>query len=205
MDLGVVIRYSIRSGEQCSCGTGHQSAMSPHIGAHITVNHGPKSQERTVLAGGHFKLAAIFAGMIRRHQMFAAVFDPFNWLSQLYRSERDQKILRIKFPADAKPAANVIFDKVNSTLWKLQERRDGLPVKMRQLGDAPNGELPFAAIERSDETPCLQRVAGEAMNAKFLSAGVLGISESTINVTDGEFMHRSEIRAGSFMDQHFVS
>src|SRR5207244_11731386 len=136
-----------QAGKKCSRRTGHISTISPHIGAHITVNDRPKSQERTVLAGGHFKLAAIFAGMIRRHQMFAAVFDAFNWLSQLYRNERHQKILRIKFPADAKPAANVIFNKVNSTLWKLQERRDGLPVKMRQLGEVPNGELPFAAIE----------------------------------------------------------
>src|SRR5574341_2610501 len=101
--------------------------MSPHIGAHVAVDDGPKSQERPILVCRHFEPAAILPGMIRRHQMLAAIFDPFNRLAQFHGGKRNQEIFWVELSADPETAADVVFDEMYFVLGKLEESRDGLP------------------------------------------------------------------------------
>ena len=174
--------------------------MSPHVSAHVAVNGRAKPEYRSILARRDFQPAAIFPRMIRRHQMLAAIFDPFNRLSQIYRGERNQKIFRIKLAADAEAAADIVFNEVQFTLGHFKKICDGLPVEMGQLGYAPNRQLSFASVESGDQPPGFHGIAGEAMHAKLLPPGVFGLLKRAIHVANGKFMDGGEIRSGSLRE-----
>src|SRR5262245_62579833 len=100
MNFRVVVRYPIRSGKERGGGAWNKPAMSPHVSSHVAVNGRAQREYRSILARRDFQPAAVFPGMIRRHQMLAAVFDPFHRLFQIDCGEGDQKILRITLAAD---------------------------------------------------------------------------------------------------------
>src|SRR5262245_56534959 len=142
--------------------------------------------------------------MIRRHQMLAAVFDPFHRLSQIDRGEGNQKIFRIKLAADAKATADIVLDEVQLALGHFEKSRDGLPIEMGQLGYAPNRQLSLAAIEGGDQTSSLQGIAGEAVYAKLFAPGVLGVLKSFIGVANRKLMDSGAIASSIFAEQDVV-
>jgi hypothetical protein len=138
--------------------------------------------------------------MIRRHQVLAAVFDPFNRLSQIDRGEGNQKIFRIKLAADAEAAADIVLDKVQLVLRHFEKICDGLPIEMGQLGYAPNRQLSLAAVEGGDQTSGLHGIAGEAVHAKFFAPDVLRVLKCSIGVANGKFMDGGAISSGLFAE-----
>src|SRR5262245_33779395 len=142
--------------------------------------------------------------MIRRHQMLAAVFDPFHRLSQIDRGEGDKKIFWIKLAADAKATADIVLDEVQLALWHFEKIRDGLPIEMGQFSYAPNRQLSPAVIEGGDQTSGLHGIAGEAVHAKLFAPGVVGVLKSFIGVATRKLMDSGAIAPGLFAEQDLV-
>src|SRR5215468_6280412 len=204
MNFRMVVRYAIRSGEERGGGTWNKPAMSPDVSPHVAVNGCTQREDCTVLERRHFQLAAIFPRMIRRHQMLATVFDPFDRLSQIDRGERDKKVFRIKLTADAEAAADIVFDKVQLVLRHFEKICGGLPIEMGQLGYAPNRQLSLAAVESGDQTSGFHRVAGESVHAKLFAPGVLRVLKSPICVANRKLMDSRAIAPGLFAQQDLV-
>ena len=79
------------------------------------------------------------AGVVHRHQVFAAVLDPFHRTIDVARSERDEEILRVEFAARAIAAADVVLDHGDLRFRQADLLRQNAPVEERHLGGTGNG------------------------------------------------------------------
>ena len=85
----------------------------PDIGADVDECLAAQSENGAVAAAGHLDRAGDIAGVIDRHQMLAAVLDPFDRVPVSVRRKGNQEVFRIKVAANAEAAADVAFDQLD--------------------------------------------------------------------------------------------
>ena len=117
-----------------------------------------------------------------RHEMLAAVLDPFHRPAELAGGERDQEILRIEFAARAEAAADVVFDIVDRRLRQPHHRRHGAAVEERQLCRARYDEPPGGCVPFGQQAARLHGHRGHPLHAELLAAGIGGVAEGIVDI-----------------------
>ena len=179
----------------------HHSAVGADIGAHIAVDVAAQAEDDAVARARNLEVAVDLARVIGRHQMLAAILDPFDRAADMARRERDEKILGIELAAHAEAAADVELNHVDGMLGKPQHGREHATVEEQDLGGTENDEPPLRRIPFGDEAAGLQRNRGQAMTAKALAAGVLGLGESRLGVARRYRIPHRAIAAARFEQQ----
>ena len=131
--LQVQVRDAIRPGGELRDIAHRRHAVRPHIGADVDPDVAAQAEDRAVAVERDLEIAFGLARMGDRHEMLAAVLDPFHRMAVLARGEGDQEILRVELAARAETAADVVFDIVDRLLRQIHHRRHGAAVEERQL------------------------------------------------------------------------
>ena len=160
----------------------YDTAIGADIGAHVAVDVAAQAEDGAIARARDLEVAVDLARVIGRHQMLAAILDPFDRAADMAGRERDEEILGIELAAHAEAAADVELDHVDGMLGKPQHGREHATVEEQDLGGAENDELPLRRIPLGDQAAGLQRHRSQAMTAKALAAGVLGLGESRIGI-----------------------
>ena len=108
--------------------------------------------------GAHAKM--LLARLIGRHQVLAAILDPFHRAAQPQRRDADQNVLRIDFAAHAEAAADMAFVQMHARWLAAEHSGERVAVPMRYLGGAVQFEN--AARDAGDGAARLQRYAAVA-------------------------------------------
>ena len=161
----------------------HHSAVGADIGAHVAVDVAAQAEDGAVARARDLELAVDLARVIGRHQMLAAILDPFDRAADMARRERDEEILGIELAAARRSRRR---RRPRSCRWHASGS-PSMGASMRRLKNrtlvAPNTDEPLLRrIPFGDLAARLQRQPGQAMTAKALLAGVLGLGESRVGV-----------------------
>ena len=119
--------------------------------------------------------------------------------------ERDEKILGIELAAHAEAAADIELDHVDGLLGKAQHGREHATVEEQNLGGTENDELLLRRIPFGDEAAGLQRHRSQAVTAKALAAGVLGLGESRVGIARRDRVAHRAVAAARFEQQRLVA
>ena len=160
---------------------------------------------RALARARNLEVAVDFARVIGRHQVLAAILDPFDRAADMAGRERDEKILGIELAAHAEAAADIELDHVDGLLGKPQHGREHATVEEQDLGGAENDELLLRRIPFGDEAAGLQRHRGQAMAAEAFAAGVLGLGESRVGIARRDRVAHRAVAAARFEQQRLVA
>ena len=160
---------------------------------------------RALARARDLEVAIDFARVIGRHQVLAAILDPFDRTADMAGRERDEEILGIKLAAHAEAAADIELDHVDGLLGKAQHGREHATVEEQDLGGAENDKLLLRSIPFGDEAAGLQRHRGQAVTAKALAAGVLGLGESRVGIARRDRVAHRAVAAARFEQQRLVA
>ena len=136
---------SIGAGQELRGLRRHHAAVGADIGAHVAVDVAAQAEDVAVARAGDLDVAIDLARVIGRHQVLAAVLDPFHRAADVAGRERDQEILGIELAAHAEAAADVGLDHVDGGLGEPSMGASARRLKNSTLV-APNmASLLFAA------------------------------------------------------------
>ena len=107
----------------------------------------------------------LLARMVRRHQVLAAVLDPFHRTIESERGETDEHVLRVEFAADAEAAADMAFVQMYGGGRAVEHAREAIPVPVQHFGGAVH--FKNAARHPGDGAARLQRHAGVAADGEI--------------------------------------
>ena len=131
-DVDVDIRNAIGPGHELRDVARADRAVGAHIGADVDEDVAAQAEDRAVARAGDLDVAFRLARMVDRHQMLAAVLDPFHRAADLARRERNQEILRIELAARAEAAADIVLDDLD--LVFRQDRASSASVRRLKNG-----------------------------------------------------------------------
>src|SRR5262249_3631100 len=144
----------------------------------------PHTEERAIALRRNLDLTVHFTGVIGRLQMLAAVFDPLHRLANLHSSKRNQKILGIKLPPDAKTAAKIRLDEVDLMIRYVKHRSQDSAVEMRHLGGTPDAQFATTGLITGNQTARFQRIPRVPVHGKGGCAGVVGSLPGRVDISD---------------------
>src|SRR5215470_18699149 len=125
--IAAIVLHTQRPAQHRRRGDGRHAAMSSGVAAHVEKNFGFHRHDRSVFLNADLDAMILLARLIHRFKILRAIFEPTNGPSKVHRGERNQKIFRIKFAARAETAANLGFDKMNTTLRQAAELGENPP------------------------------------------------------------------------------
>ena len=99
----------------------------------------------------------LVARVVGGDEVLAAVLDPLHRPAEPERAERHEHILGVDLAADAEAAADMALVEVELFERQVEERREALPVDVRDLRRAVNLEDAGVGIEAGDGAARLQR------------------------------------------------
>ena len=119
-------------------------------------------EDGAVARAGDLEDRLLLARVVHRHQVLAAVLDPFHRALDVAGRERDQEILRIELAARAVAAADVVLDHLDLLDRQADLRRQNAAVEERHLGGAGDRELALGLVPLGHDAA---RLHGEAVVA----------------------------------------
>ncbi len=109
---------------------------------------------------GRADFVQLLARMIGCDQMLTAVFDPFDRAIELFGGHADQNVFRIKFAADAEPAADVSLVDVDRARRDVEHARQQFLIAVRHLGGAVQLHDAARGVVVADGAARFERHAG---------------------------------------------
>ena len=95
--------------------------MGPSVGAHIEIEPVFDSQNGPVPLHGHFQIMPLFPGMVGGLEVLGTIFDPANWLFQMFGDEGYREVLWIKLSPGSESAPDVGLYQVDATFRHIQQ------------------------------------------------------------------------------------
>src|SRR5262249_19757849 len=133
-----------------------------------------------VHAGAHAMV--LFARMIGRDQVLAAVLDPFDRPAKMQRRGTDQNIFGIQFAANAETAADMAFVQLNGFGFSPQHPRDRIAIPVRHLSGAMQLQYVSSLVVTRNGTARFDWYAGVAADRKFKRDDGVAIFKSRFDV-----------------------
>ena len=195
------VRHAVRPGHELRDVARADRAVGPHVGAHVGVDLAADRQDGAVARAGDLEVALLLAGVVHRHQVFAAVLDPFHRALDVARRERDQEILGIELAARAVAAADVVLDHLDLLDRQADLRRQDAAVEERHLGRAVDRELAVGVVPRRHDAARLHGQPVVAAGAQLLAADVGRVGEGRVGVALARLEHQRAVGAG-LLEQH---
>ncbi len=177
MRLQVQVRDPVRPGGELRHVAHRRHAVGPHIGADIDPDISAQTDDRAVTVERDLEIALGLARMRDRHEVLAAVLDPFDRPPVFAGGESDQEVLRIEFAAGAEAAADVVFDVIDCLLGEAHHRGHGATVEEWQLGRARDAEPCGRLVPFRQQTARLHGHGGHPLHAEALAPDMGGGAE----------------------------
>ena len=161
-------------------------------------------EKGAVARAGDLEVALLLARVVHRHQVFAAILDPFHRAIDVARRERDQEILGIEFAARAIAAADVVLDHVDLLDRQADLRRQDAAVEERHFRRAIDREPARGIVPCRHDAARLHRQPVVAAGAKLLAADVGRVGEGRVGVALARLEHQRAVGAGLLEQQLLV-
>ena len=190
-DIGNAIRPEHELRRLC----GNDAAVGARIGAHVGIERAAQPRDPAIVHAGNLEIARDLARMVGRHQMFAAVLDPFHRPLERARNERHQKIFRIKLATHAEPAADFGADQIDLLRRKAEGLGNRGAVVPQHLRRAPHREMAALLVPLGDETTRLHRQRSLAVTAERLAAAIVGTGECGLGIAEADRVARRDVGA----------
>ena len=198
------VRHPVGAGQHLRGVARRRHAVGADIGAEIGRARAAQAADGAVALAGDLQLAFGVAGVVRRDQVLAAVFDPFHRAVELSRRERDQEILGIELAAHAEAAADVGLDHGDGVLGQPHLLRQDAAVVEHHLGHAGDGEMALGRVPFGEQTARLHRHRAETLHREALAAGVRRVAERGVGVALFRRQRDDVVAAGRLEQQAFV-
>ena len=197
MRLQMQVRDAIRPGGELRDIAHRRHAVRAHIGADVDPDVAAQAEDGAVAVERDLEIAFGLARMGDRHEMLAAVLDPFHRPAEFAGREGDQEILRIELAARAKAAADVVLDIVDRLFRQIHHRRHGAAVEERQLGRARHAEPSGRGVPFRQQAARLHGHRGHPLHAELLAAGIGGGAEGGVDIAGIGGEHGGAIACGA--------
>jgi hypothetical protein len=199
------VANAVRAGQELRRLRRHHPAVGADIGAHVAVDVAAQAEDDPVARAGDLDVAVDLARVVGRHQVLAAILDPFHRPADVAGRERNQEILGIELAAHPEAAADVGLDHVDRALRQPEHGRQHLAVEEQNLGGAENREPAVGCIPFGDQAAGLQRQPGKAVTTEALAAAVVRLGEGRIGVAERHAIAHRAVAAALLEQQRPVA
>ena len=183
---------------------GDDGSVGADVAAHVAVDVGPESEQRTVVVGGDFHLAEHLAGMVGGDEVLQAVLNPLNWPFQLHGGEGNEEVFGIELASDAEAAAYIWLYEMDAVFGDAQLGYKDILDGVGDLGGAPHGEVAALVVVVRHQAASFQWVAGVAVGLELLRVGVIGVAEGRLDIAEANDAVTGEVGAVLLVEQDLV-
>src|SRR5690606_676228 len=142
-----------------------------------------QTDDRSVELAGNLDLRIHFAGMVHRHEIFAAILDPPYRAASMSGGKGYEEILGIELAARAERSTDIDLDQLDPVDGKPEHLRQQCAIEEDNFCRAVDGELPLSFIPHGQQAARFHRQGEMALDAETLPPRIGRGGESLFRVT----------------------